>query len=1095
MAETLSRPRQSGIIPLCVSFIAGVTLSTILSGWIVLPPFISPAFWITVCVLALVGIATILTKKPYPQALVFFCLTLFFLGMVRHTQAIDTSSPYHITNFFNGHYEEVLIRGTVIRDPDRREESTFLTLKPEEIAPYPQATAYLRFDREVPHKALIRRIIGVFDGDTLFTCEGEIIRLLGVDAPELGENGAEEATAFTRSLALQRQVTLHIQEDYPLDRLGRILAVVEIEGRLLNSELLERGLAGYYPCSYTKILSYEEGENKKKILKGKTGYIQVKIYPAIGEYYEKMSFGDRLEIISHLRFPRKRRNPAGFCFASFLRVRNIYAVTGSVREPGELRFLGEGNVNSLAKLSLRLRHRIFETITRTVPHPESAFLAAVTLGMRGGISQEAREQFQATGVAHVLALSGLHTGFIALLLIGIARLLHLPRTIRFLWVSLGLLVFAFLSGASPATQRAALMFSLGMLLYDIFRIPLIATAGITIFLSAVVVLFINPLWLTDASFVLSFVAVLSLVYLAQPIEKVIMSRGVSMRGFVGFPLIGILVGMTLFSLPGIMQHLDVARQILPAVDRIPLLREWFPALFTLSGHSWLNQSQFLTATLLLGVASTALFFIYLRWTGRDLMIELSSRRPGRRLLQFCFAQLAIQLGMLWPLSAVFFLRFPIAGFYANIIAIPLLGIIVILGWIAGLAELSFSVVRLDFLGQGLATVINGLNTVLCQGFLGLVRTWYDFIPHPYIGAYGGPRLIFWYGIVFLFVFHKSIFQRRTFQKILEVGKKFWLRKKQLAVFAVISLFMVAGASAYLISRKPLLRVIFFDAGLGNAVLISTPRGRNILVDGGPTREEWSFGRTIRETFSHYRISQLDYIIVTSLRPGNIGGLGYVVENIPVKRVMLPVKEEMLRADLSYEEFLLLIDDWKLLSYPFMPLPQKIYAEYIALIKLLEDAPFLVEAVRESQLLFEEKGLKIEALISPTVRGELDDNFSLILRISYGEKVIILPSQISVAAQKGLTEKYPDKLSGDVMLIPAHGNPEKQAEEFIAAVSPRFVINQYGWSPCGEFFPITEKEATLEKFREKGIVPYSTAKQGAIILTTDGSKLFFDLTLE
>jgi ComEC/Rec2-related protein len=1032
----------------------------------------------------------IIREKLSPQALVFLCLTLFFLGMLRYVQATDTSSPYHITNFLNRPNREMLILGTVVQDPDRREGFTFLTLKPEEITPYPLAAAYLKLDQEIPHKVLKRRIIGIFDADTLFTCEGETIRLLGVDAPEVGEKGAQEAAAFTRSLTLQRQITLYIQEDYPLDGFGRLLAVVEVDGYLLNSELLERGLARYYSCPHTEILILTSYEDKKKILKGKTGYIRLKVYPTIGEYYEKMSFGDQLEIVSRLSSPRERRNPAGFCYASHLRVRNIYAVTGSIREPQQVSFLGAGTVNPLVRVSLRLRHRIFETIERTVPYPESAFLAAVTLGMRGEISKETREQFTATGVAHVLAISGLHAGFVALLLIGIARLLHLHRTMKFLWVSLGLLIFVFLSGASPATQRAALMFSLGLLLFDVLKVSLLTTAGVTLSLSAVIVLFINPLWLPDTSFVLSYAAVLSLIYLTRPVEQAIMSRGTAMRGFVGAPLIGVLAGMSLFSLPGIIQNLTIVQRVFPAIERIPPLLEWFPPLFYIPGHSWLYQPQFLTATLLLAVAGIALFFIYLKITGNDLMMELSLRRGGRWFLSFCFAQLAIQLGMLWPFSAVYFLRFPIAGFYSNIIAIPLLGLIVILGWIAGLVELFFSAIWLGFLGQGLAAVINWFNTVLCQGFLGLVKTWYDFVPWPYVGAYGAVELIFWYGLIVLFIFHQEIFQ-----KILWVKKNFWLKKKQLAISAMISLFMVAGASAYLYLRKPPLRVVFFDAGLGNVVLVSTPEGKNILIDGGPKREEWSFGRTIRETLSHYRIDYLNYIIVTSLRPGNIGGLVYVIENIPVKRVILPVKEEMLRADLSYEEFLLLIDDWRLLSYPFMPFPQKIYTEYIALIRSLANAPLQIETVRKSNLLFEEKDLKIEALTSNLTRGELDCNFSLVLRVSYKEKVIILPSQVGVAAQRRLAEKYPDKLSGDVMLIPAYGNPKKQTAEFITAVSPVFAINQYGWAPTEEFFPMMEKETTLKKFREKGIITYSTSKQGAVVLTSNGRELFFDSTLE
>jgi micrococcal nuclease len=92
----------------------------------------------------------------------------------------------------------------------------------------------------------------VADGDTLEVRVAgdreERVRVLGIDTPELGDCGADEAAAAARSLALGRRVSLTGDATQAgRDRFGRLLAYVELPGgRDLGLELLRRGLARVY---------------------------------------------------------------------------------------------------------------------------------------------------------------------------------------------------------------------------------------------------------------------------------------------------------------------------------------------------------------------------------------------------------------------------------------------------------------------------------------------------------------------------------------------------------------------------------------------------------------------------------------------------------------------------------------------------------------------------------------------------------------------------------------------------------------------------------------------------------------------------------
>ena len=83
----------------------------------------------------------------------------------------------------------------------------------------------------------------VVDGDTLDVSGVGRIRLVGIDTPERGQNGYQNATDFVKSKCLGKTIYLDIDDAENTDKYGRILAVVYVDGYNLNAELLKQGYA------------------------------------------------------------------------------------------------------------------------------------------------------------------------------------------------------------------------------------------------------------------------------------------------------------------------------------------------------------------------------------------------------------------------------------------------------------------------------------------------------------------------------------------------------------------------------------------------------------------------------------------------------------------------------------------------------------------------------------------------------------------------------------------------------------------------------------------------------------------------------------
>lgn len=148
---------------------------------------------------------------------------------------------------------------------------------------------------------------------------------------------------------------------------------------------------------------------------------------------------------------------------------------------------------------------------------ERNLLTGLFLGERHRISKELIDVLRNTNTMHILAISGLHVGFIGIMLVGVCRLLFIPRKISALLALFGVLVYVSMVGWQPPAFRSAVMFCVFAMGWIIDR-P--SNPVNSLALAAIIILLITPQALFQAGFQLSFVIVLCLLLAVPSIKGV-----------------------------------------------------------------------------------------------------------------------------------------------------------------------------------------------------------------------------------------------------------------------------------------------------------------------------------------------------------------------------------------------------------------------------------------------------------------------------------------------------------------------------------------------------------------------------------------------
>ncbi|MGX2959504.1 S-layer homology domain-containing protein [Peribacillus sp. JNUCC 23] len=237
---------------------------------------------------------------------------------------------------------------------------------------------------------------------------------------------------------------------------------------------------------------------------------------------------------------------------------------------------------------------------------------------------------------------------------------------------------------------------------------------------------------------------------------------------------------------------------------------------------------------------------------------------------------------------------------------------------------------------------------------------------------------------------------------------------------------------------------FIDVGQGDSILVQTPNGKTILIDGGKR----SAGDKVVAYLKKAGVTSIDVLVATHPDADHIGGLISVLESIPVKKVLDSGKTHTTD---TYYEYLSLIDT-KNISY---------------------------EVPTTGQNLAIDSSVKVQVLNSGDQNASDNNDNSIVLKLTYGGISFLLTGDAGIDIENKMISKF--DLKSTILKAGHHGAKTSTSQAFVNAVKPEVTILSYG-KDNSYGHPVSE---VVSRLKAAGSKLYSTAESGDIAVKTDG----------
>ncbi len=387
-----------------------------------------------------------------------------------------------------------------------------------------------------------------------------------------------------------------------------------------------------------------------------------------------------------------------------------------------------------------------------------------------------------------------------------------------------------------------------------------------------------------------------------------------------------------------------------------------------------------------------------------------------------------------PITLFHFSQASIIGIVTNILLLPWVGIIVILGFIS-------TVLGAVFLPLG--ELINGSNLILLWIANWIVSTLASlpfaqiFMPPPKL-----PLIIGYYiGIAGMV-------------EVLRRGRLPRMNKFRIAAVALAVLSTLLWNAA-LSDETRGLTITVLDVGQGDSILIESPSGKRILVDGGVKKMG---ERVVVPFLLKNGITRLDMVILTHPHEDHVGGLPAVLSKIKVDSVLdtgFVYKSE------SYRRFLELIEKNKI-KYHLARGGQTLNFDEEVSAKILHPTlPFLTETNSDN------------------------NNVSIVFRLQYGKFSMLFTGDNEHEGEERILEMFPASfLASNILKAGHHGSRTATSQPFLEAVNPRSAVIS-----CGRRNKFKHPhKITLKRLNSHGVKIYRTDIGGAVVIKSDGGKM-------
>jgi competence protein ComEC len=382
------------------------------------------------------------------------------------------------------------------------------------------------------------------------------------------------------------------------------------------------------------------------------------------------------------------------------------------------------------------------------------------------------------------------------------------------------------------------------------------------------------------------------------------------------------------------------------------------------------------------------------------------------------ATIAAQLAVT-PILLFYFHEVPVVTIVANVLAFPAVSPALLLGLLAG---------GVGVVSPVAARPIAILATVPMR-YLEVLADRLAKAPAPWITTSGGVHVIV-VGAAAVAVVGWWLRGRRR------VPRRAFLAAGAAITVLVWSSALSAGTASGVVVR-------FFDVGQGDAALVSSPTGANVLIDGGPDPS------LVATRLAALGVKRLDLLVATHPHEDHYIGLADVLARMPVGLVL----DTGCRTPESG-------------SVPYLSFVRAVNAEGVP-----EEHP-----VRGDSYLV--GGLRFDVLSPDRCWDGTDsdpNNDSLVLRLRFGDRTVLFANEPEAEAQQVMLEDGVP-LRADVLNVPHHG-AGTSIDRFFEAVHERVAVVSVGPNTYGHPVP-----HTLDVLRSTGARVFRTDRSGDVVVT-------------
>lgn len=416
----------------------------------------------------------------------------------------------------------------------------------------------------------------------------------------------------------------------------------------------------------------------------------------------------------------------------------------------------------------------------------------------------------------------------------------------------------------------------------------------------------------------------------------------------------------------------------------------------------------------------------------------------RRVYLLILVSAAATLGTL-PVIIFYFNRVSTVTLLANLVVVPLLGMMTLIPALVALLTASVSPLLAGWLIKT-ASFFTGLAVDIIDCLASLPGSSISFIKPNLL------EIVLFYILLFLSIDLLTPADRKN-------EKHFTSRQPVLIKTSLLAcLALLFSDIAYLAVKNKFskdLKITTIDVGQGSSTLVEFPRGVTMLIDGGGFHDSFfDMGKSVIAPFLYYkRIRKIDIVVLTHPHPDHLQGLLYILNNFDVGEVW----STGLKAD----------DDLYRL-WENTVARRKIKIRYIS----SQIDPVLISNARLDFLW--------PSSVPPDADYDETNDASLVLQIHLGDKRFLITGDISSSVESRLIATGRN-LKSNVLFVPHHGSVHSSSNAFIQAVSPQYAIVSAGRN---NVFRHPHPEV-LKRYAASGIKIFRTDQQGAIAMKTDG----------